>query len=206
MSGPALVVKLGGSLAADKRLGAWLRVIAASRGVLLVPGGGPFADTVRAQQAVIGYDERAAHEMAMMAMSQFGLALAARLPGLTPALSLAELARSQAHEGGAIALAWPMLRAEETLPASWDVTSDSIALWLARRFSAPLLIIKAAPIPPQAGLSAMVREGVLDRFFPTLAAGVCRPIHLAGAIDLPDGAALDPERLPGQPLLQTRLA
>ena len=34
--------------------------------MIVVPGGGPFADAVRASQAEIGFDDAAAHEMAML--------------------------------------------------------------------------------------------------------------------------------------------
>jgi len=80
------VVKLGGSHAHGPHLKDWLAAIAAEAGsIAIVPGGGPFADAVRTAQAGIGYDDRAAHAMALMAMAQFGAALTS----LNPALRLA---------------------------------------------------------------------------------------------------------------------
>src|ERR1700749_303423 len=80
------IVKLGGSHAAGPHLKDWLTAIATEAGsIVIVPGGGPFADTVRAAQAGIGFDDRAAHTMALMAMAQFGSALVS----LNPALQLA---------------------------------------------------------------------------------------------------------------------
>ena len=71
------IVKLGGSHATGPHLKDWLAAIAAEAGAIaIVPGGGPFADAVRTAQASIGYDDRAAHAMALMAMAQFGCALA----------------------------------------------------------------------------------------------------------------------------------
>ena len=79
------VVKLGGSHATGPHLKDWLNAIAAEAGsIAIVPGGGPFAQAVREAQAPIGYDDRAAHVMALMAMAQFGVALAS----LNPALEL----------------------------------------------------------------------------------------------------------------------
>lgn len=198
--GPRLVVKLGGSLAASPRLRDWLGVIAASPGTLLVPGGGPFADTVRAQQGVIGYDARAAHEMAMLAMAQFGRALAALAPCCALVTSTARMVQVCGGGGIGIAVPWPMLAAEAALPPSWQVTSDSIALWFARQFSAPLLLIKAANAPPGSSLAALAASGVIDQFFPGLAAGFGQPIHLAGPADPPPGGPLDRDRLPGRAL------
>src|ERR1700741_3246428 len=84
-----IIVKLGGSQAFSKHLPAWLDAITLAAGrVVIVPGGGPFADTVRAAQPTMGFDDRAAHRMALLAMEQFACALA----GLRPSLRLAESA------------------------------------------------------------------------------------------------------------------
>src|SRR5690606_7143608 len=70
------VVKLGGSTAADTRLFEWIDALAAARTPLvIVPGGGPFADQVRETQAKIGFSDQAAHAMAIHGMEQFGLML-----------------------------------------------------------------------------------------------------------------------------------
>ena len=88
------VVKLGGSHAGSPHLRRWLEAIAAEAGaIVVVPGGGPFADAVRQAQALIGFDDVAAHEMAMMAMAQFGRALQSLNSSLRPAHSLAAVRR-----------------------------------------------------------------------------------------------------------------
>ena len=75
------VVKLGGSLQSFPGLRDWVRLIAEQGGgrVVLVPGGGQFADAVRAAQRTAGFDDRTAHGMALFAMEQYGLMLAALL-------------------------------------------------------------------------------------------------------------------------------
>ncbi len=71
------VVKLGGSHARSPWLTDWLRAIAEdARRVVVVPGGGPFADAVRDLQPVMGFDDAAAHDMGLLAMAQYGRALA----------------------------------------------------------------------------------------------------------------------------------
>ena len=70
------VVKLGGSLAFSDALRPWLDALSqCARHVVVVPGGGPFADAVRAAQPRMGFDDRAAHHMALSAMEQYGRAL-----------------------------------------------------------------------------------------------------------------------------------
>ena len=71
------VVKLGGSHAFAPHLRAWLDAIAQCAGrIVVVPGGGPFADAVRDAQPRMGFDDAAAHRMALLAMEQYGCALA----------------------------------------------------------------------------------------------------------------------------------
>src|SRR3569833_3928332 len=76
MSKPLAVLKLGGAQARGGRLTDWLDAVLRHAGrLVVVPGGGPFADVVRASQAEIGIDDAAAQEMAMLAVRQFGRAL-----------------------------------------------------------------------------------------------------------------------------------
>ena len=92
-SGPT-VLKLGGSYAFSPFLKNWIDAVKDCAGcVVLVPGGGPFADAVRAAQPRMGFDDRAAHEMAVLAMDQYGRALTSLGAGLTAAPSLAAIRR-----------------------------------------------------------------------------------------------------------------
>ena len=84
-----IVVKLGGSFAYSDYLQDWIEALAACAGrVVIVPGGGPFADAVRRAQTQMRFDDRAAHHMAVLAMEQYGRALAS----FNSALSLADSA------------------------------------------------------------------------------------------------------------------
>ena len=132
------IVKLGGSLIAAPELRRWLAELALAPRHLVVPGGGPFADAVREAQAASGFDDLAAHRMAILAMQQYGLLMAS----LEPRLRLAETeAEIGAADGPAIWLPWAMIGRDETIAASWDVTSDSLALILAMRLHAARLVL-----------------------------------------------------------------
>ena len=164
-----IVVKLGGSLAYSDRLTAWLAAIAAGRPpVVVVAGGGPFADQVRAAQARIGFDDAAAHRMALLAMAQFAWALAGLSPRLRPAGSLAAIADLRSR---GLVPVWdpvPMAGAAEDIPQSWSVTSDSLAVWLAGRLGARAVIfVKRAPDVPRApSAAALAKAGILDPTVP----------------------------------------
>ncbi|MGH7428154.1 MAG: hypothetical protein ACREJ4_07330, partial [Candidatus Methylomirabilaceae bacterium] len=89
-----LVIKVGGSLARARGLGTLLDSIARWRGrtkILVVPGGGPFADLVRLEYRRRKLSESAAHGMAILAMDQYGLYLCDLASRATPATSLSEV-------------------------------------------------------------------------------------------------------------------
>lgn len=198
---PSVVVKLGGSLIASPHLQAWLAALTASRGAaVIVAGGGPFADAVRIAQEQRPFDDRAAHRMAILAMEQYALMLAALDPGLRPAASVTAI-REAARAGSApVWLPARMSFGAPDIPESWEVTSDSLAIWLARRLDlARVLLVKSAPLPvarvPAAELAAV---GIVDPMVPRFLAGSgieCRCIEAAGAPEF--AAALAEGRLAG---------
>ena len=143
------VVKVGGALLG--RSGALNIVVAilaqvAERGdqVLVVPGGGPFADEVRRIDTETGLSDDAAHWMAVLALDQYAELLASRIPGSRVVRSAGEAAA--AIEAGALPILAPSnwLRSADPLPHSWEVTSDSIAAWVAGRVGAERLILAKA--------------------------------------------------------------
>jgi aspartokinase-like uncharacterized kinase len=166
------VVKLGGSYALSPRLPAILAAIRASHApVVVVPGGGPFADAVREAQPRMGFGDRAAHRMALLAMAQFAEALADLCDGLRVAPDVAAI-RAALDDGMTPAWSpWPMADGLEALPQSWDLTSDSLAAWLAAKLGASRLILLKHRDPPDGGmtLTQAARTGVVDPLFPDYA-------------------------------------
>lgn len=146
------VIKIGGGLV--RIPGALDRVCAAvadaSRGrrVLVVPGGGPFADVVRELDRTVGLSADAAHWMAILAMDQYAHVLAERIPAAVivdePGAILEAL-----RLGSVVVLApsrW--MRSADVLPHTWDVTSDSVAAFVAGAVDAArLVLIKPVTAP-----------------------------------------------------------
>jgi len=189
MRAPAItVVKLGGSHARSRHLARWLDTLAACGGrAVIVAGGGPFADAVRATQPIMRFDDRAAHHMALLAMEQYALALASLQPRFTLATSIAAIRRAlRAHRVPIWSPVAMVLRARD-IAASWDITSDSLAAWLAGRIAArALLLVKH--IETEAGpvsAAELVARGVVDPAFPRFLA----TSGVAAAIVGPDGCA-----------------
>ncbi len=179
------VVKLGGSLAASTYLGPWLAALTGRRDLVLVPGGGPFADQVRAAQRDLGFDDATGHHLALLAMEQYGRVLCALEPGLAPATRLTEM-RDLATAG--ITPVWmpvPLALADPHLPRTWDLTSDSLAAWLAGRLAAPaLVLVKVAHLRPgPVTLEALIREGLVDPLLATYARAGEMAVYLLSATD-----------------------
>ncbi len=125
-----LVVKFGGSLL-DCAPSLVPVLAAAPRPVLVVPGGGPFADAVRA----LDPPPDAAHWMACAAMEQVGLYLAA--------LGLPGVETLRVPDAPAVLLPYRLLRERDPLPHTWGVSSDTIAAWCAAELGCDLLLAKS---------------------------------------------------------------
>lgn len=175
------VVKLGGSLYRSERLPLWLRAMAGASAVV-VPGGGPFADQVRLAQTRWRFGDETAHAMAILAMAQYGLMLAGLCPELRAAAGLPEL---RALAGAGQAAVWvpePSGLAGIEVKASWEVTSDSLAAWLAGRLGARrLLLVKAAEIShARVEAARLAAQGLIDPAFPGMIEGASYEAWLCG--------------------------
>lgn len=168
-----VVVKLGGSLAHSDELPQWLDVIATAGAgkVVLVPGGGPWADEVREAQKREGFDDRVAHRKALRAMEQYGKVLSEMRSGLIPAAGITEIQEVLHDNNVAVWMPYEMVVADSSIPECWEVTSDSLAAWLARRLQArTLLLVKSLRsdgLSP--GIEDLVRRGWVDPAFANFA-------------------------------------
>lgn len=137
------VVKLGGSLLGSPELTRWLEVLVkfSDGKIVIVPGGGLFADAVREAQQLSNTSDAVAHQLALLAMDQFGILLAGMNPGLVTASSELEIAeRGWQH----LAIVWlpsKMVLTDDSIPKNWQVTSDSLSGWLANKLGAEQLIL-----------------------------------------------------------------
>lgn len=142
------IVKLGGSLCFKPSLASWLDQLGCygPGQVVVVPGGGPFAEQVRTVQSRWGFSDAVAHRMAVQAMDQFGLLLTGLRPDLAVAASLDEIQEVLAIGQVPVWMAgWDPLSNE--VPATWEVTSDSLAGFLARQLGARRLFLVKSVVP-----------------------------------------------------------
>jgi len=171
MTSPSIalnVIKIGGGLAAVPgaldRVCRAVAVAGCDHRILVVPGGGRFADTVREFDRTIGVSPDAAHWMAILAMDQYAHVLADRIPGATLIEEAGALLQALNPSGVAVLAPSRWMRSANVLPHSWEVTSDSIAAFVAGALDAARLIL----IKPATELS----DPVDPYFATTLPAGI----------------------------------
>jgi aspartokinase-like uncharacterized kinase len=124
------VVKLGGSLM--DRLPVLMPLLTGQkRPLLIVPGGGRFAQYVRN----CGLTGDAGHWMAIAAMEEFGWYISSFGIPVTDTLVLPEKTQ--------VLLPYRPMRDADPLPHRWDVTSDTIAAWVACSLGLPLVVLKS---------------------------------------------------------------
>jgi 5-(aminomethyl)-3-furanmethanol phosphate kinase len=178
------VVKVGGGLgrdAGEDALRALCRILGElgeRHALLVVPGGGRFADAVREADRRFGVRATTSHRMAILGMEQFGWLLSDLIPG---AERCADLAQAGGLADGRTTVLLPARLALDALPASWQVTSDSIAAWVAGQVGADRLVLLKevdglfaewpARGQPLARLTvaelAALRPGGVDAYLPT---------------------------------------
>lgn len=171
------VVKLGGSLLEASVLPACLDAVERLNGqVLVVPGGGMFAEQIRIAQRRWSFDDIAAHRMAILAMQQMALLFQSLKPdfgGFSDVKVIVGLPRI------AVWSPQPDKLDAAGVQASWDITSDSLAAWLAAEVGADeLLLVKSAEIGRDTRPHLLKAQGIVDVAFPVYAERLRCPISV----------------------------
>jgi len=106
--------------------------------------------------------------MAMLGMEQFGHALASFDARLAVADSVVGLRGALKDNKVPVWLPARMAMKAADIPASWQVTSDSLAAWLAGKLGAGrLLLLKQVELAHSpVAVSELVEKGIVDRAFP----------------------------------------
>ena len=167
------VVKVGGGLGGEPlpRLCAALGELSRRHPLLIVPGGAGFADAVRDADRRFGLRAQSSHRMAILAMEQFGWLLSDLIPGAERCTDLTGAGTGRTR------VLLPAGLPLDSLPASWDVTSDSIAAWVADRVGAGrLVLVKAVDdLHGRGRLTvaelAALRCDIVDAYLPTVLEG-----------------------------------
>jgi aspartokinase-like uncharacterized kinase len=139
------VIKVGGSLAEAhtvlRALCTKLGELAKNYALMVVPGGGRFADVVRDLDQRFNLSSVVSHRMAILGMDQFGLLLSDFVPDSCVIRRLEAIKGAWEVKNVPIFLPSRLMFQEDPLENSWDVTSDSIAAYVAWRLHAGKLVL-----------------------------------------------------------------
>ena len=176
------VVKVGGSLLGwpelPGRLTTWLETRRANdptEEIVLVAGGGTAADWIRSLDRVYGLGEDVAHALAVHALDLTAAVLARLLPRSSVVDRIDML--TAARESGVTPILAPLnvlneieRTGNDRLPATWDVTSDTIAARIADHLQArSLVLIKSAAAPAGCTREGAAKLGLVDPMLPSAA-------------------------------------
>lgn len=163
----ALVVKIGGSLTETGRLGAVLRSVArARRPLVIVPGGGAYADAVRERQRREGFSDPEAHRLAILAMHDMAADVMSLQPGLVAADTVAAIRAHWQHGRTPVWLPARMCLRDTTIPADWSITSDGLAARLAEQLGRlPVVLVKSVRVARSAVAAGLADAGIVDPTF-----------------------------------------
>ena len=185
---PLRVVRVGGSLLTwpnlKSSLTEWLGREGQGKRNVLIAGGGQWVEQIRESTQRLGYGDEEAHWRSIQAMGQTARLLSEMLQVKRTGDLTSLRHQSTLAEGGELNCivleTETFLRTVEPLqpgnrlPASWDVTSDSIAARVAEYLNAELVLLKSADCPAPGDFEAMARLQYVDRFFPIAAEPLCR--------------------------------
>ncbi len=162
----AWAIKLGGSLYGSKYLIEWLNAInqCSNKKIVIIPGGGPFADQVRLADEKFALNPDRSHHMAILAMQQFGYLLASICPDLVVANSKEKIFQTWDISKAVIWEPFDMVRDQCVLDKTWSITSDSLAVWLAGILGIRnLLLIKSSKqVLETTELTELTQSGCVD--------------------------------------------
>lgn len=184
------VIKVGGSLSekpdALKALCTELSKIAKEYSVVIVPGGGKFADAVREYDKKFRLPPLVAHRLAIVAMDQYGIVLSQLLLDSRMCNTLEDAQNFSEASKVTILLPSRFMFQDDALEASWAVTSDSIAAYIAGKLNAKKVILVTnvdgiftkdpkkhpdAKLMPEVSVADLLHRGTrtsVDKFLPNV--------------------------------------
>ena len=160
-----IVIKIGGSLYSSDYLKEWLNNLASvnSQKIIIVPGGGLFADQVRSAASEYNLSDEISHHMAVLAMQQYGYLLADLNKNIT---FLDSYANSLTNNQIYVWMPYKDVTHACDFPKNWQTTSDSLAVWLAKEMDAKhLCLIKSAELTEESS-EQLINSEIVDDYFP----------------------------------------
>ena len=163
------VIKLGGSLIKDRgalrSILSELEVLSKEHRLMIVPGGGEFADLVRTYDQEFGLSDNISHKMAILAMDMNGLVISNFSDKFTPVYSLdlnnklfKKTINQKYKNKIPVLIPSQFLYSRKDIEPSWDVTSDSLSVYIANFLGAEKLILLKSTDSGKDSVDPMFKE------------------------------------------------
>jgi aspartokinase-like uncharacterized kinase len=186
-----VVVKVGGSLYDWPQLGTRLREYLGTfrgRSIVLVPGGGPFANVIRSMDETHRLGEERAHWLALQSLALAAHFLEQLLPGAKVIDGISAARNSWVVDRASILNIFRFARGDESrphhLPHRWSATSDSFAARVAIVARAErLILLKSSPPSADSDWTVAARLGHVDALFPATIAEATFPVEMVNLRD-----------------------
>jgi 5-(aminomethyl)-3-furanmethanol phosphate kinase len=141
----ATAVKIGGSLALYpeklRELCTKLSELSKTHKLIVVPGGGEFADLARDYDKRFNLSGKASHQIAILGMDQYGLVLSDLISNSCLVNKLEKVQKLLELSKLPVFLPSDFMLNSDPLANSWDVTSDSITICVARQLSVRKVVL-----------------------------------------------------------------
>jgi aspartokinase-like uncharacterized kinase len=165
------VIQIGGNLADWVAMADWLNLasrMAAKAPTVIVPTGGPFAETVREAEDMWRLSPTIVRRMMLLGMDNHALLLHGIRPDIATAVDYAAIWANAAAGRASVWMPGELARERPDLVGDWDMSSDSLAAWLAVELGAErLILVNAGACPCHAvDTLGMIRDGLLGPDFP----------------------------------------
>ena len=99
--------------------------------IIIIPGGGSFANFIRKIYDDLQFTDELAHWMSIISMNYNGIELGKKFPKLEVVEDYEKL--KETSKIFSIFLPYQFIKENDNLPHNWQVTSDSIALFMAKK-------------------------------------------------------------------------
>jgi 5-(aminomethyl)-3-furanmethanol phosphate kinase len=179
------VIKLGGSLLDWRELPATLQTWCAQQAPManvLIVGGGELVEAVRHLDRTHELSQATSHWLAIRTLSVTARLVAGLVEGAVLCERLDQIDLSQREQLQILDVLDFMqcdARSDDPLPATWEVTSDSIAARVAERLQARDLVLLKSAVPQMEdgegeSVEDLAAAGYVDGFFPKCLPNNCR--------------------------------
>jgi len=109
---------------------------------VIIPGGSVFADFVKELQEELGFSDDTAHWLAIKSMEMYGAYLASLdISSVAEVYDFTELHNALRSKKIPILMPYRIIKTLDELPHKWDVTSDSISVYIGGLLNAYLVIL-----------------------------------------------------------------